>query len=161
MENKTHWKRLVNLDYLGVYSLEEGNDMNIKIVSVSKENVKSTNGKQEELIVARLENKKPMIINRTNAKTIQRILGTPYIEEWSGKTVTVYADTTKMAGDIVECLRIRSQLPIIEKEELTPIKTAKWQNALSALKNGKSIQDIQKHYKISTDNIKLLENESI
>ena len=45
---KTHWKTLINIDYIGAYSLEDGKDMNITIESVGKEMVKGTGGKKEE-----------------------------------------------------------------------------------------------------------------
>jgi hypothetical protein len=32
---------------------------------------------------------KPMILNRTNAKTISKLLGSSYVEDWSGKRVTL------------------------------------------------------------------------
>lgn len=108
---KTHWKTLINIDYIGAYSLEDGKDLNITIESVGKEIVKGTGGKKEECTVAKLVGQKPFIINRTNAKTIQKILGSPFIEDWAGKTITVFATTTSVAGEVVECLRVRPQLP--------------------------------------------------
>jgi len=104
---KTHWKQLVNPDYLGAYSLPEGKDITIKIKQVVREIVKGINGKSEECTVAHIEGNKPLILNRTNCKTIAKIYGTPFIEDWSGKSITIYAAVTKLKGDDVECLRIR------------------------------------------------------
>lgn len=112
---KTHWKRLINLDYIGAYSLEDGKDLNITIEKVVRELVTGNGGKKEECTVAYLRGQKPFIINRTNGKMIQKILGTPFIEDWQGKTVTVYATTTKVAGEEVECLRVRPVLPKIDR----------------------------------------------
>jgi len=40
MENKTHWKKLVNPVYLGVYSLpNEQDDLTVTILSVAREQV--------------------------------------------------------------------------------------------------------------------------
>lgn len=111
METKTHWKRLINLDYIGAYSLEDGKDMNVTIDKVVRELVTGNGGKKEECTVAYLIGNKPFIINRTNGKMIQKIVGSPFIEDWAGKTITVYATTTKVAGEEVECLRIRPVLP--------------------------------------------------
>jgi len=52
---KTHWRQLVNPDYLGSYSLPEGNDITVKITKVVREMVTSVGGKQEECTVAYLE----------------------------------------------------------------------------------------------------------
>lgn len=115
METKTHWKRLVNPDYIGAFSLDNGKDMNITIEKVVRELVTGSGGKKEECTVAHLRGSKPFIINRTNGKMIQKIVGSPFIEDWAGQTITVYATTTKVAGEDVECLRVRPVLPKIDR----------------------------------------------
>ena len=108
----THWKKLINPDYLGAYSLEPGQDMILTIKSVGKEVITGTGGKQEECIVCRwVEDQKPMILNVTNCKTISKMLKTPYVEKWAGHRVQIFATTTKFGGDTVECLRIRKEPP--------------------------------------------------
>ena len=110
--SETHFKRLINPEYLGAYSLEPGQDMILTIKSVGKEMITGTGGKQEECIVCRwVEDQKPMILNVTNCKTISKMLKTPYVEKWAGHKVQIYATTTKFAGDTVECLRIRKDPP--------------------------------------------------
>ena len=109
--SETHWKRLINPDYLGAYSLEAGKDMILTIKSVSREMITGTGGKKEECPVCHWhENQKPMILNVTNMKTIAKMYGN-FIEGWSGKRVQIYASTTKFGGDTVECLRIRKDPP--------------------------------------------------
>lgn len=109
--SETHWKRLINPDYLGAYSLEAGNDMILTIKSVKREMITGTGGKKEECPVCHWqENQKPMILNVTNMKSIAKMYG-PYIENWAGKRVQIYASTTKFGGDTVECLRIRKNPP--------------------------------------------------
>ena len=110
--SETHWKRLINPDYLGAYSLDPGKDMILTIGSVKREVITGTGGKQEECTVCHWqENQKPMILNRTNCRTISKVCGSPYIENWAGKKVQIYATTTKFGGDTVECLRIRKDPP--------------------------------------------------
>ena len=110
--SETHYKKLINPDYLGAYSLEPGQDMILTIKSVGKEEITGTGGKKEECIVCHwLENQKPMILNVTNCKTIAKLLKTPYVEKWSGHRIQIGQDLTKMAGETVECLRVRSKLP--------------------------------------------------
>ena len=110
--SETHWKRMINPDYLGAYSLEPGQDMILTIKQVRKEEITGTGGKKEECIVCHWkEEAKPMILNVTNCKTIAKMLKTPYIEKWAGHRVQIYATTTRMGGEIVECLRIRDKEP--------------------------------------------------
>jgi hypothetical protein len=139
MSEKTHWKRLVNLDYIGAYSLD-GQDLIVEIERVTVQRVRGEGGKEEDCTVAILKGQKPFIINRTNAKTITKIYGTPYIEEWAGKKITLYPTTTKVAGEIVECLRIR---PLVPKPETFDAEIA---GEVSKLQNCKTIPELQKVY---------------
>lgn len=109
---KTHWKKLVNPNYLGAYSIEDGKDLILTIKNIRQEEVIGPDGKKEECIVCYFhEPVKPMIINSTNAKTIQKLLGSPYIEDWSGHKIQIGTERVKAFGDIVDALRVRKFLP--------------------------------------------------
>jgi hypothetical protein len=154
MDNLTHWKKLVNPDYIGAYSLEDGKDLTVTIMEVKREMVTGTGGKKEECTVAYLKGQKPMILNRTNCRTIQSIYKTPYIEQWKGKQVTLFISTTKLKGEEVECLRIRNTAPALP--ELSPV-SPKWAGAVKALQeNQTTIEAIEKVYTLSAQNKKLL-----
>ena len=107
--SKTHWKQMVNLDYIGAYALTDGKDLTLTIDHVTREMVTGNNGKKEQCMVMYFKERdyKPMILNRTNAKSITVLCNSPYIEDWAGHRVTLYATTTRLGGDTVECLRIR------------------------------------------------------
>lgn len=113
MGEKTHWKKLVNPDYIGAYALG-GLDLTVEIEKVQREMVTGDAGKKEECTVAYLKGQKPFILNRTNQKTITKLYSTPYIEDWVGKKITLFPTTTRVAGEITECLRIR---PIVPQEQ--------------------------------------------
>jgi hypothetical protein len=116
--SKTHWKRLMNPDYIGAYSLQEGEDLTVTIDYVVREQITGTGGKKEECTVAHLVKNKPFILNATNSKTIAKLYGV-YIEDWAGKKITLYATTTRMGGETVECLRIRPQVAERRKQQIT------------------------------------------
>lgn len=119
---KTHWKQLVNTDYLGAYALKDGEDMVLTIKTVAQEMVTGTGGKKETCTVAHFTENgvKPMILNRTNMKSITKLYKSPYIEDWSGKRIQVFQSTTKLAGETVECLRIRDFIPRVTAQDKTP-----------------------------------------
>lgn len=152
MEHKTHWKKLVNIDYIGAYSLEDGKDLTVQIQSVEVKRVKGEGGKEEDCTVASLQGQKPFIVNRTNAKTITKLYNSPYIEDWAGKKITLYATTTRVAGETVECLRIRPAIPKEEdftkeiEAECAKLKQCKTLDELktvyAALKHGSDIKVI-------------------
>ena len=117
--SKTHWKRLHNPEYIGAYSLDEGKDLIVTIKSTGLEKVKGENGKEEDCTVIHFveSNIKPFICNATNAKTIAKLYGSPYIEDWAGNRIQLYATTTKLKGETVEALRIRPFKPEVKQAE--------------------------------------------
>lgn len=110
---KTHWKQLQNNDWIGAYALSDGQDLTLTIDKAQQEQVTGNNGKREMCLTVHWMERdyKPMIVNRTNAKTITKVTGSPYIEDWHGRKITLYVDTTRLGGDIVECLRVRPYAP--------------------------------------------------
>ena len=111
-EHKTHFKKLMNPNYLGAYSLEDGKDMVVTIKLVRQEAVTGSDGKKEDCMVCYfLEQNLPMILNATNAKMIAKLLGTPYIEDWAGHRIQVGIEKVRAFGDVVEALRVRKTLP--------------------------------------------------
>jgi hypothetical protein len=157
---KTHWKKLENPDYIGAYSLDQGKDLTVVIEKVVREMITGTGGKKEECSVAYLKNQKPMILNRTNQKTIAKVLNTPYIEEWQGKSITIYIAHIKAFGeDNVECLRVRPKAP--EKlPELKQTDKANFEKVVSALKNGFTIEQVKTKWTISNVTEQLLKQEA-
>lgn len=112
----THWKKLTNPNYLGAYSIEDGKDLILTIDRVINEMVTGTDGKKEECVVAYFrENVKPMILNTTNMKTITKVYGTPFIEDWHNKKIRVGIEKVKAFGEVVEALRVRKEKPQDEK----------------------------------------------
>lgn len=135
---KTHWKLLINPDYIGAYSLSGMNEMTVQITKVVREIVVGNGGKKEECSVAYLQGQKPFILNRTNQKMISKVLGSPYIEDWAGHWITIYPTTTTVAGEVTECLRVRPTKPVladISKEIEADISALNKCTTLSELQN--------------------------
>jgi hypothetical protein len=116
-----HWKNIANYDYLGAYSLEGSpNNLLLTIKTIKQEKVTSENGKSEMCIVACFEETqvgkvivKPMILNKTNCKTIEKVYGSGEIENWIGKKIIVYATETRLGRDMVPCLRVKNEKPVL------------------------------------------------
>lgn len=158
MENKTHWKKLVNPDYLGAYSLQPGEEKILTISKVVREKVTGTGGKKQECTVLHfIEQEKPMILNRLNSKVITKIYDTPYIEDWAGKKIKICADKVDAFGEQVEALRIRPelpQLPILTKE----LKA--YENAVEHIRKGGTFDDIEKRFTLTNDIKKQITNDA-
>lgn len=139
--SKTHYKRLMNPDYIGAYALNEGEDLTVVITGVAREIITGTGGKKEECTVARLKNQKPFILNSTNQKSIAKLYG-PFIEDWAGKPITLFSSTTKLAGDTVECLRIR---PTVVQRQPPRITDERLKAAIEQIKAGAYSADKLRH----------------
>ena len=148
MNDLTHWKLLINPDYFGAYALPNGDDLTVTIDHVQLETITVQGGKKEEHMIAHLVGVKPLILNRTNSKSINKLYG-PYIEHWAGKQITLHASTTKMAGEIVECVRIR---PTVEKPAPSPLSAARFPKALQAVKDGTfSADDLRMKFALTAE----------
>jgi hypothetical protein len=150
---KTHWKRLMNPDYIGAYWLPPGEDVTVTIDYVVREMITGTGGKKEECTVAHLKGVKPFILNATNSKTIAKLYGN-YIEDWAGKKITLFASTAKLAGDTVECLRIRPKVAERVKPQLTD---ERFEKAIEAVAAGQfQAQELREKYDLSLAQVKKL-----
>ena len=108
----THWKKLDNPDYIGAYAFQPGEEKLVTISGVTREKVNGADGKSELCTVVHFaENEKPMILNATNGKMIQKIAGSGYIERWAGVRILLHVESVKAFGDIVEAVRVMKKKP--------------------------------------------------
>lgn len=131
-ETKTHWKKLVDPRYIGAYALPNGDDITVTIERVQLENITMMGGKKEDHTICHLKGQKPMILNVTNSKSIHKLYG-PFIEDWAGKQITLFASTAKMGGELVECLRIRPSVMVKKPKGLADTR---FKAALEGIKAG-------------------------
>lgn len=159
MAEKTHWKKLYNPDYIGAYALMNGDtpiELNVTILSVAKKMIEGEAGKKEECTVATLKGQKPWILNATNQKSITKALGSPFIEDWAGKTVTLYVAKVRAFGETVDALRVKPEAPSIKLPALTPTHE-RWAGAKTALAAGNiTVEAIKKNFTLTPENEKLL-----
>jgi len=162
MESKTHWKKNFNYDYHGAYSLNPNQEVVLTIDGVFRDIVTGQSGQKEECTIVNFVEKingekKPMILNKTNCKVIEKLYGTPYIEDWAGKKIKLYVDNNvKAFGDIVDALRIRPTIPVTKKPVLDT-SSPKWDIAKKKVKEeGMTFDQIGKHYTITQENYDLL-----
>lgn len=106
-----HWKKTFNPNYLGSYAFEPGEEMVVMIERMTEETVTNTSGKQEIVLVAHLRGQKPLILNKTNCRIIEKLYGTPDIEKWPGKSLILCVQKISAGGDIIDAVRVRPVKP--------------------------------------------------
>ena len=99
-----------------------------------------------------------MILNATNCKSLVKLSGSDFIENWAGLKVTLYVTKVKAFGDNIDALRIKAASQFVDKEELTPTHP-KWEGAKKAILSGATtLELIEAKYKITDANRTLLSN---
>lgn len=164
MEHLTHWKNQFNYDYLGVYSLPDGKDIVLTIKEMKKEMVTGANGQKSECFVAYFhENAKPMILNKTNCKAIEKMYKTPNIEEWVNKHIQIGSARINAFGEMTDCLRIRAFVPKPTADARPAVATGSvvWKNILDGLAGGYTVAAVMTKYKLTKEQIKELQKHEI
>lgn len=106
---------MVNPKYLGSHDLfvSDGKfaEQVVEITAVKMEEVVGEGNKKDMCLVAHLKGMKPVILNRTNSKTIAKLAQSPAIEKWVGLQVILYVSKVKAFGDVHDAIRIRDHKP--------------------------------------------------
>lgn len=111
-----HWKKFMDKNYLGSWDVE-GNDLVLTIKSVGVESINNPTGTDEDKLVMRfVEDYKPMILNSTNCKAIEKATGTPDIDKWAGNKISIFTTKIIAFGEETDALRIRNYKPVEAKK---------------------------------------------
>ena len=112
--SKTHWKKWNNPDYLGSYAFQPGEEKTVTIKEVKREMVQNQSGKEECTVAHFVEDVKPLILNTTNCKTISKVWGSPYVEDWAGRKITLKVKKISAFGEMVDAVRVSNGRPAEE-----------------------------------------------
>jgi hypothetical protein len=146
---KTHWKLLTNPNYIGAYAFQPNEEKILTIKSVSQDAVADPKGGSEECMIVHFTEGKPLICNRTNAKSIEMALGTGYIEDWVGNAIQLYVTEVSAFGKMVDAVRVRPKKPKLSKPKLTDTHP-QWGNVVAKLaKNETNLETVRKHFELS------------
>ncbi len=140
--NKTHWKKLTSPNYLGSWDFQPGEEKTVTIKEVKREIVQNQNGKEECTVAYFVEDIKPLILNKTNGGMIAKVWGTPYIEDWAGKKITLKVKKISAFGEMVDAVRVSPERPTEEKifcevcgKEILPVDGRSAEVIANATKN--------------------------
>jgi hypothetical protein len=111
----THWRSMMDRNYLGSWDLPEGRDVPVRIREVRQ--ATELAGKKTKKFVLFFDGKeKGLVGNATAGKTMQGMYG-PMVEDWRGKWIALYVTTTSSPEGEVPCVRIRPTPPKGRKVE--------------------------------------------
>ena len=166
-ENKTHFRKAFKSCYLAAVDITEELEVTIKHVVQERDASKKTS---DQLLVAYFkepeirkgEKLKPMVINATNAKMVNSLAGSPFIEDWVGTSVVIYVDENVRFGrETVEGLRLRKPSAKPKgKPFLTPENEKMWANAIAAYKRDGNLDKVLERVQISDDHVTLIQSQA-
>lgn len=110
---KTHYKKLTDTNYFGSWDIEQ-TDLILKITKVEREDILNGDGRSDKRIVLHVDKFKPVILNKTNEKTIAKLFG-PYVEDWQNKYFAAFKTKVSAFGETVDAVRIRSRVPMLDE----------------------------------------------
>lgn len=117
-EHLTHWKSMDNPDYIGAYAFQPGEEKIATIREVVTEAVSGPDGKKETKTVCYFMEPdiKKMVLNTTNRKMITKMLQSPYIEKWQGKSIVLGVENVSAFGEKVDAVRVLKKQPQVQRE---------------------------------------------
>jgi hypothetical protein len=154
--NKTHYRAAFNSPYLSSADIVEPTVLTVSKVKLEIDKTKKTKDKFNtcffvEKEIRKGEELKPMILNATNSKTLKNLTGSPFIDDWTNISVTIYVDNNvKFGREIMDGLRISPQPPRVKKY-LDPSMTEAWEKAKTSYLNYGNLDAVIKHMNITPE----------
>lgn len=155
----SHWRNMFSDErYLGAYSLEKDGKYEAVIVTIDnvyQGDFLSQGGKEKRPFIKLKEFDKPMVINRTNFKRLEKFFNSFDPSTYSGKQIVLGVETVSSPEGMVPALRFSTRpLPTKEKPQLPDTMLDK---AIESVKSGKSsIEKIEKAYSLTAEQRKAL-----
>tara|TARA_R110002020_G_scaffold59128_2_gene161536 strand:- start:232 stop:723 length:492 start_codon:yes stop_codon:yes gene_type:complete len=153
--NKTHWRKFLNTAFLNGDEIpKEGVVVTIIGFEATEVYSQASKSKQEEGTLSFKELEKPMILTNRKAKQISAVVGSSFMEDWIGKTVTLFPVNEKHFGQVMPVINIKAGE---HTKQVFNTKSPGWAKAEAAIKNGSTtIANIEKHYKLTDATKKIL-----
>lgn len=108
------YQKTLDKTYLGHWDVPEDGDLVLTIDHFEKNEVKNNTGSAEKKHICYFRESKPMIVNKTNLKSIASVLGSDKFEDWEGQKIALYSADVKQA-ESGKGLRVRPYRPKVEE----------------------------------------------
>ena len=159
---KTHYRKAFKSPYLSAADIVGPTILTISHVTLSGDETKKTKDIFNTAYFAEKELRKgeqlkPMILNATNSKIMNKLTGSHFLEDWVNVPVTIFVDANVRFGrDTVEGLRISPKKPVIQKQMLDRQNQKNWNNAINAFKRDGNFNAVLKHLNISQQDMQFI-----
>lgn len=158
----SHWRSMfADEKYLGSHNLEK--DGKYEPVIVTIENIYvgdflSQGGKEKRPFIKLKEFDKPMVLNRTNFKRLEKFFQSFDPQTFVGKQIVLGVETVSSPEGMVPALRFSTRpLPVIQKPELPSAAMPKAIEQVKS-KGASAIAKIEEKYTLTAEQRETLEN---
>lgn len=165
MDKQTHYRKIFKSDHLGVVDLEEFLEKDSALIftvsHVQQEMNAKVAGKKINANIAYFEESiKPLVLNATNSKTMSKLTGSCFVENWKNVTIQLYIDRdAKLMGEVVGGVRVSPKVVRTQKPVITKDTPQKWDNAKKAFVRDSNFDKVLLRADISQDNQTLMIQE--
>lgn len=162
-EASTHYRKVFDSPYLSSMDVVEPITLTIARVTQEVDKTKKTKDTFNtayfaEKFIRPGEKLKPMILNATNSKTMAKLTGTPFIEDWAGARVMVYVERgIKFGRDTVDGLRV---MQVAERKTITPDNARMWEAAKAAYLRDGHLDKVLAKADMADEHIEQLKQEA-
>jgi len=126
----TNYRTFYNKQFLAGEDLNEGEQLDVTIATAWKEEVQSTQGLDEKLVLSFEEIDKKYIPGIKMAKVIGSIAGSKDVENWIGVKISLHTVMEKNFGEVIPVIRIVRPL---DQDLIAKIKGAKSRDELKSI----------------------------
>lgn len=109
------YRTFFDKEMLGAWDLQ-GREVTVTIDRVEGGKIGHGKKASRKPILTLRGKKKKFCANVTNCKIIAQLYG-KNTDDWLGKLITIYPTTTEMAGETVDCVRVRNGIPRNKAED--------------------------------------------
>ncbi len=95
--------------YLKAGDLPEEGSQQFTIEKITIEEI--GRDKEKKPVIYFEEDQKGLVCNKTNARTIARVLGSEDFEDWTGQKISLGRAEVDFQGEMVESIRVKSKQP--------------------------------------------------
>lgn len=164
-EHKTHYRKVFKSDHLGIADLEDfiesGHNLVFTIKAVRQEVGAKVAGRKIDANIAYFhENIKPLVLNATNSKTMSKLTGSSFVEDWHDVAIQLYIDkNVRMKGETVGGVRVSPNPVQRQKPLLTPDNAKMWESAKKAFVRDGNFSSVLERAEISEKHMEQIMQE--
>ena len=103
------WRKNYDFRFLSGEDLEK--EVTVTITKVAMEEVQTQNGKDKVMALHIKGTEKMIALNKTNNKTISKVVGSSKVEHWVGKKIIIGCEKVKAFGSVHDAIRVKLQKP--------------------------------------------------